>query len=125
MKYLILLLPCVFIFSCASKHSSFGRDFDASTLSKGMTQQEVLNKLGEPSKYSRQSRVENQDAQVAMYHFQSPTNNGKYLFKELTVVYVNNRVKDLNFRERILLKPMKGARVSNRILDVAGPKLDF
>ena len=34
-------------------------------------------------------------------------------------------VKDLNFRERISIEPVKGARVSNKILDISGAKLDI
>lgn len=124
-RFIFLFSVFNLFLSCASKHSSFGRNFDSDTIRNGMLEDAVIDLLGPPSKYSRDSKIENQKGQIAVYHFQAPTRDGKFLFKELTVVYINKKVNEHNYRERILLKPAKGARVSNRILDVAGPKIDF
>jgi hypothetical protein len=121
----ISLLFFLFIYGCASQKNDWDKNFNSTTISKGMSEEEVLKLLGEPSKSSRQSKIEEQDATVSVYKYQSPTEDGKYLFKELTIIYVENLVKDLNFRERISIEPVKGARVSNKILDISGAKLDI
>ena len=119
------LVSFFLIHGCASQKNDWDKNFDSTTISRGMSEGEVLNLLGEPSKSSRQSKIEDQDATVSVYKYQSPTEDGKYLFKELTIIYVENLVKDLNFRERISIEPVKGARVSNKILDISGAKLDI
>jgi hypothetical protein len=121
----ISLLSFLLIYGCASQKNDWDKNFSSTTISKGMSEVEVLKLLGEPSKSSRQSKIEEQDATVSVYKYQSPTEDGKYLFKELTIIYVENLVKDLNFRERISIEPVKGARVSNKILDISGAKLDI
>jgi len=121
----ISLLFFLLIYGCASPKNDWDKNFNSTTISKGMSEEEVLKLLGEPSKSSRQSKIEEQDATVSVYKYQSPTEDGKYLFKELTIIYVENLVKDLNFRERISIEPVKGARVSNKILDISGAKLDI
>jgi hypothetical protein len=121
----ISLLSFLLIYGCASQKNDWDKNFNSTTISKGMSEVEVLKLLGEPTKSSRQSKIEEQDATVSVYKYQSPTEDGKYLFKELTIIYVENLVKDLNFRERISIEPVKGARVSNKILDISGAKLDI
>jgi hypothetical protein len=121
----ISLLFFLLIYGCASQKNDWDKNFNSTTISKGMSENEVLRLLGKPSKSSRQSKIEEQDATVSVYKYQSPTEDGKYLFKELTIIYVENLVKDLNFRERISIEPVKGARVSNKILDISGAKLDI
>ena len=121
----ISLLFFLLMYGCASQKNDWDKNFNSTTISKGMSEEEVLKLLGEPSKSSRQSKIEEQDATVSVYKYQSPTEDGKYLFKELTIIYVENLVKDLNFRERISIEPVKGARVSNKILDISGAKLDI
>ena len=120
-----LFVSFFLIHGCASQKNDWDKNFDSTTISRRMSEGEVLNLLGEPSKSSRQSKIEDQDATVSVYKYQSPTEDGKYLFKELTIIYVENLVKDLNFRERISIEPVKGARVSNKILDISGAKLDI
>ena len=90
-----------------------------------MSEEDVLEVLGNPTKSNRQSKIEEQEAKVTVYRYQSPTEDGKYLFKELTIIYINDIVNDLNCRERITIEPIKGARVSNKILDISGAKLDI
>ena len=90
-----------------------------------MSEEEVLKVLGNPTKSNRQSKIDEQEAKVSVYRYQSPTEDGKFLFKELTIIYIRDLVSDLNFRERISIEPVKGARVSNKILDISGAKLDL
>lgn len=123
--FTISIVSFFLIYGCASQKNDWDKNFNSTTISKGMNEEDVLNLLGEPSKSSRQSKIEEQDAIVSVYKYQSPTEDGKYLFKELTIIYVENLVKDLNFRERISIEPVKGARVSNKILDISGAKLDI
>jgi hypothetical protein len=120
-----LVVSSFLIHGCASQKNGWDKNFNSTTISKGMSEGEVLSLLGEPSKSSRQSKIEEQEATVSVYKYQSPTEDGKYLFKELTIIYFENIVKDLNFRERISIEPVKGARVSNKILDISGAKLDI
>ena len=124
-KTTTILVSFFLIHGCASQKNDWDKNFNSTTISKGMSEKEVLSLLGKPSKSSRQSKIEEQDATVSVYKYQSPTEDGKYLFKELTIIYVENLVKDLNFRERISIEPVKGARVSNKILDISGAKLDI
>jgi hypothetical protein len=124
-KTTMILVSFFLIHGCASQKNDWDKNFNSTTISKGMSEKEVLSLLGKPSKSSRQSKIEEQDATVSVYKYQSPTEDGKYLFKELTIIYVENLVKDLNFRERISIEPVKGARVSNKILDISGAKLDI
>ena len=124
-QFSLLISSFLFIHGCASQKNYWDKNFNSTTISKGMSEEDVLEVLGNPTKSNRQSKIEEQEAKVTVYRYQSPTEDGKYLFKELTIIYINDIVNDLNFRERITIEPIKGARVSNKILDISGAKLDI
>jgi len=125
-KQFALIIASFFsIYGCASQRNDWDNNFNSSTISKGMSEEEVLKVLGNPTKSNRQSKIDEQEAKVSVYRYQSPTEDGKFLFKELTIIYIRDLVSDLNFRERISIEPVKGARVSNKILDISGAKLDL
>ena len=124
-QFSLLISSFFFIHGCASQKNDWDKNFNSTTISKGMSEEDVLEVLGNPTKSNRQSKIEEQEAKVTVYRYQSPTEDGKYLFKELTIIYINDIVNDLNFRERITIEPIKGARVSNKILDISGAKLDI
>jgi len=125
-KQFALIIASFFsIYGCASQRNHWDNNFNSSTISKGMSEEEVLKVLGNPTKSNRQSKIDEQEAKVSVYRYQSPTEDGKFLFKELTIIYIRDLVSDLNFRERISIEPVKGARVSNKILDISGAKLDL
>jgi len=125
-KQFVLIIASFFsIYGCASQRNDWDNNFNSSTISKGMSEEEVLKVLGNPTKSNRQSKIDEQEAKVSVYRYQSPTEDGKFLFKELTIIYIRDLVSDLNFRERISIEPVKGARVSNKILDISGAKLDL
>ena len=125
-KQFALIIASFFsIYGCASQRNDWDNNFNSSTISKGMSEEEVLKVLGNPTKSNRQSKIDEQEAKVSVYRYQSPTEDGKFLFKELTIIYIRDLVSDLNFRERISIEPVKGARVSNKILDISGAKLDI
>jgi len=125
-KQFALIIASFFsIYGCASQRNHWDNNFNSSTISKGMSEEEVLKVLGNPTKSNRQSKIDEQEAKVSVYRYQSPTEDGKFLYKELTIIYIRDLVSDLNFRERISIEPVKGARVSNKILDISGAKLDL
>jgi len=124
-QFSLLISSFFFIHGCSSQKNYWDKNFNSTTISKGMSEEDVLEVLGNPTKSNRQSKIEEQEAKVTVYRYQSPTEDGKYLFKELTIIYINDIVNDLNFRERITIEPIKGARVSNKILDISGAKLDI
>jgi len=125
-KQFALIIASFFsIYGCASQRNDWDNNFNSSTISKGMSEEEVLKVLGNPTKSNRQSKIDEQEAKVSVYRYQSPTEDGKFLYKELTIIYIRDLVSDLNFRERISIEPVKGARVSNKILDISGAKLDL
>ena len=56
------LVSFFLIHGCASQKNDWDKNFNSTTISKGMSEGEVLKLLGEPSKSSRQSKIEEQDA---------------------------------------------------------------
>jgi len=124
-QFALFIASFFFISGCASQKNDWDNNFNSSTISRGMSEVDVLKVLGNPTKSNRQSEIEGKEAKISVYRYQSPTEDGKYHFKELTIIYIEELVSDLNFRERISIEPVKGARVSNKILDISGAKLDL
>lgn len=114
----VCLLFSVFISSCASTDpETFGVNFFDGEIKRGMTVEEVRAYLGPPDREDSVSKA-NEKMKAWTFLFQAPTSEGKYIFKELTVVFRKDVVELTNYRERFLLKPERDVRLSNRIIEI-------
>jgi hypothetical protein len=110
----------IFLSACTAKGpATFGTDLDPSSVNPGMTRSEVQSRLGSPTRSeSIGSSSDGTAREVSVYAYQAPTNDGRFIFKELTVVYSGDVVNSKSFRERILLKAEKEVRVSNNTVEL-------
>lgn len=112
-----LVFPSILI-SCASiEPEIFGTNFSDGDIKRGMTIKEVQAFLGPPNRSDEVSQL-NERKRVWTYLFQAPTSEGKFVFKELTLVFHGDTVAMTNYRERFLLKPERDVRLSNRVIEI-------
>ena len=116
--FIFVLLFSGTLVSCVSTGPEiFGANFFDGDIKTGMTMDEVQAYLGPPNRSDKVSESK-KGKQVWTYLFQAPTSEGKFIFKELTLVFHDDTVAMTNYRERFLLKPEREVRLSNRVIEI-------
>jgi hypothetical protein len=122
-------LSCISIFilltGCASSENYFYRaslqpsqvgNFFSTTLQAGMTEDDVLNIYGKPYKIYADSKFQTDHYVTYIYFYQGPLSEGRFLSKELVIVFKNLLVVNYHINERVILRYEYDSRPSNHFI---------
>jgi len=112
--FLILLLA-----SCAKPAAPPPiKSFYSDSVLEGMSEKEVILKIGPPLSIISNKDIDGILRKYVTYKQQTKNKSGGFLYKELTVIYLNNRVEKKAYSERFELKPIKGVRMTHGTIEL-------
>ncbi len=112
----IYLLFFLILTGCAGSapQPNYGRDLDSDVVREGMFRQQVESVLGVPAATEvLPASPVTPSRTVAIYRYQAPISQGRFVFKELTLVYERDVVLSKSFRERIQIASERQTRLTN------------
>ena len=118
---IVIFLVSIVLFGCAPPPSpppTIGIDFYGDRTSNGMSLEKVEELYGSPYRQEWSPTTTNEKHLVHYYVYQGPIGNGKYIYKELVVVFSNNLVIKHHYSEKILLRLEKDSKASNDVIQL-------
>ena len=112
-KIAILFLLAALLAGCENLPKQFGKDFQNSKIENGTSVASVEQKYGTPQRVETSRASTSTPELIYYYLYQGPIDNGKFLYKELIVVFVDGKSIKQNYLEKIILKPEKESKFSN------------
>ena len=114
----ILIFLILFLASCAKPVSKPIKTFYSDSVFEGMSEEEVFLKIGPPISVTSIKDLDGVLRKYVSYKQQIKNKSGGFLYKELTVVYLNNKVEKKAYSERFELKPLKGVRMTHGTIEL-------
>lgn len=93
-------------------------NLSADVVSVGMSESQVVGKIGSPSSSNIAKDTDGFQRLFAAYKEQQKRAGGGYLFRELTVIYLNGKVEKTAYSERTGLKPLSGVRMTHGTIEL-------
>lgn len=114
-------LVSIVLLGCAPPPSpppTIGVDFYGDRVVNGMNIQRVEELYGKPYRQEWSPTTTHEKHLVHYYIYQGPIGDGKYVYKELVVVFSNNLVIKHHYSEKTLLRLEKDSKASNDVIQL-------
>jgi hypothetical protein len=108
------------LFGCAAPYEPqiIGVDFMGDKISNGMSLDKVEEIYGKPYRHEMSASITGEKNLVQHYIYQGPIGNGKFIRKEIIVVFSNNVVIKHHYSEKTLLRLEKDSKASNDVIQL-------
>ena len=113
------ILFCVLVTGCVTEPKlSSAINLSPNVVAKGMSQSQVVTKLGSPFMTDLTQDTDGLDRIFSTYKEQQKKGDDGYIYRELTVIYKDGKVEKTAFSERIILKPLKDVRMTHGTIEL-------
>ena len=118
-KIFILNALAVTLLGCMPPSpETYGKDFQNNQIDSGFGLAKIEEIYGTPQRRETVKSPSGQQELVYYYFYQGPIPGGKFISKELILVFVDAKVVRHNYNEKIILKLEKDSKFSNNIIQL-------
>lgn len=116
----LILISSWILLACAAPYQPqiIGVDFMGDKISNGMSLEKVEEIYGKPYRQELSASTTGEKNLVQHYIYQGPIGNGKFIHKELIVVFSNNLVIKHHYSDKTLLRLEKDSKASNDVIQL-------
>lgn len=119
LKNIFICILALTLLGCVSPGpQTFGKDFQNNQFSNGTEISKIEEAYGPPQRKETVKSPSGQQEIVYYYFYQGPIPGGKFISKELILVFLDSKVVRHNYNEKIILKLEKDSKFSNNIIQL-------